>query len=74
MILALRHDLGATFVVVTYELASMMAIADRCLMLDRAAFPDAGGVIAEGDPRRLRDESRQPTVHAFFHRERLGAG
>ena len=74
LILALRHDLGATFVVVTHELASIMAIADRCLMLDRAAFPDAGGVIAEGDPRRLRDESRQPTVHAFFHREPLGAG
>jgi phospholipid/cholesterol/gamma-HCH transport system ATP-binding protein len=70
----LRHDLGATFVVVTHELASIMAIADRCLMLDRAAFPDAGGVIAEGDPRRLRDESAHPTVHAFFHREPLGTG
>jgi phospholipid/cholesterol/gamma-HCH transport system ATP-binding protein len=71
LILALRRDLGATFVVVTHELASIMAIADRCLMLDRAAFPDAGGVIAEGDPRRLRDESTHPTVRAFFRREAL---
>jgi len=73
LILALRRDLGATFVVVTHELASIMAIADRCLMLDRAAFPDAGGVIAEGDPRRLRDASTHPTVRAFFHREPLQA-
>jgi phospholipid/cholesterol/gamma-HCH transport system ATP-binding protein len=73
LILALRHDLGATFVVVTHELASIMAIADRCLMLDRAAFRDAGGVIAEGDPRRLRDESTHPTVRAFFRREPLEA-
>jgi phospholipid/cholesterol/gamma-HCH transport system ATP-binding protein len=72
LILALRSDLGATFVVVTHELASILAIADRCLMLDRAAFPDAGGVIAEGDPRRLRDESTHPTVRAFFRREPLG--
>jgi len=69
LVLDLRDDLGATFVVVTHELASIMAIADRCIMLDRGAFPDAGGMIAEGDPRRLRDESRHPIVRAFFHRE-----
>ena len=73
LILDLRRDLGATFVVVTHELASILAIADRCLMLDRSAFPDAGGVIAGGDPRRLRDESRHPVVRAFFHREILEA-
>lgn len=48
LILDLRTDLGATFVVVTHELASILAIADRCIMLDRHAFPDAGGVIAAG--------------------------
>jgi phospholipid/cholesterol/gamma-HCH transport system ATP-binding protein len=69
LILDLRHDLGATFVVVTHELASILAIADRCLMLDRNAYSDSGGVIAEGDPRVLRDTSTQPVVHAFFHRE-----
>ena len=69
LILDLRHDLGATFVVVTHELASILAIADRCIMLDRAAYPDAGGIIAEGDPRVLRDTSTQPIVRAFFRRE-----
>jgi phospholipid/cholesterol/gamma-HCH transport system ATP-binding protein len=74
LILDLRDDLGATFVVVTHELASILAIADRCIMLDRAAYPDAGGKIAEGDPRKLRDESTHPTVRAFFRREMLPAG
>lgn len=69
LILDLRRDLGATFVVVTHELASILAIADRCIMLDRHAHGDAGGMIAEGDPRRLRDESTHPTVRAFFRRE-----
>ena len=69
LILDLRQDLGATFVVVTHELASILAIADRCIMLDRNAFPDAGGMIAEGDPRVLRETSTHPTVRAFFRRE-----
>ena len=73
LILDLRRDLGATFVVVTHELASILAIADRCIMLDRAAYPDAGGMIAQGDPRKLRDSSTNPKVYAFFHREALEA-
>ena len=73
LILDLRTDLGATFVVVTHELSSILAIADRCLMLDRHAFPDAGGVIAMGDPRQLRAESDNPVVRAFFHRQPLEA-
>jgi phospholipid/cholesterol/gamma-HCH transport system ATP-binding protein len=69
LILELREDLGATFVVVTHDLASILAITDHCIMLDHGAFPDAGGIIAEGDPRVLRDSSTHPTVRAFFHRE-----
>jgi phospholipid/cholesterol/gamma-HCH transport system ATP-binding protein len=69
LILGLRRELGTTFVVVTHELASILAIADRCIMLDRTAR----GLIAEGDPRKLRDTSTNPVVHAFFRRE-LPAG
>ena len=75
LILDLRHDLGATFVVVTHELTSILTIADRCIMLDRSAHPAGpdgpavGGIIAEGDPRRLREESTHPIVRAFFRRE-----
>ncbi|MDE2574789.1 MAG: ATP-binding cassette domain-containing protein [Rhodospirillales bacterium] len=67
LILDLRRDLAATFVVVTHELDSILAIADRCVMLDR----QAAGIIAEGDPRTLRETSAVPVVHAFFHRETL---
>lgn len=67
LILELRATLGLTFVVVTHELSSIMAIADRCIMLDR----EAEGLIAEGSPAELKTESKNPIVHAFFHREVL---
>jgi phospholipid/cholesterol/gamma-HCH transport system ATP-binding protein len=70
LILSLARDLGITFVVVTHELASILAIADRVLMLDK----EAKGVIAEGDPRRLKEDSAHPVVRAFFHRTEPGAG
>ena len=74
LILDLRQDLGATFVVVTHELASILAIADRCIMLDRAAYPDAGGVIAEGDPRVLRDTSTHPDRARLLPSRTAGRG
>ncbi|MGE0718917.1 MAG: ABC transporter ATP-binding protein [Alphaproteobacteria bacterium] len=64
LILQLRKSLGITFVVVTHELASIYAIADRVIMLAK----ETRGIIAEGQPQRLRDESTHPFVHAFFHR------
>jgi phospholipid/cholesterol/gamma-HCH transport system ATP-binding protein len=65
LILNLRDTQGATFVVVTHELASLMAIADRCIMLDTAAC----GIVAEGNPRDLAAQSSDPVVHGFFHRQ-----
>jgi phospholipid/cholesterol/gamma-HCH transport system ATP-binding protein len=65
LIRRLADSLGVTFVIVTHELASIYAIADRIIMLDKRVK----GVIAEGDPRRLRDESADPYVRQFFHRE-----
>ncbi|MFL1463736.1 ABC transporter ATP-binding protein [Roseococcus sp. DSY-14] len=65
LILSLAKETGTTFVVVTHELASILAIGDRCIMLDK----EAQGMIAEGNPRKLREEATHPTVRAFFHRE-----
>ncbi|MBX6746449.1 MAG: ATP-binding cassette domain-containing protein, partial [Acetobacteraceae bacterium] len=67
LIRQLARDLGTTFVVVTHELQSILAIGDRCIMLDK----EAKGMIAEGDPRRLREESENPVVRAFFRREAM---
>ncbi len=67
LILSLARETGTTFVVVTHELQSILAIGDRCIMLDK----EAQGMIAEGDPKQLRDESEQPTVRAFFRREAM---
>jgi len=63
-ILSLRASLGFTFVVVTHELQSIFAIADRAIMLD----PKSRSIIAEGLPRELRDESTDPRVRQFFNR------
>ena len=65
LLLTLNRGLGTTLVVVTHELPSIFAIAQRCLMLDR----DAKGPIALGAPADLRDHSRDPRVVAFFNRK-----
>lgn len=64
LIIALNRELGLTVVVVTHDLDSIMRIGKRCIMLDRATQR----IIADGDPRMLRDQSEDPRVHAFFHR------
>lgn len=64
LVLRLVRALGTTFVVVTHELASIQAIADRAVFLDR----EAQGVLAIGRPADLRDHSDQPRVRRFFSR------
>ena len=66
----LSDGFGITFVVVTHELHSTYAIADRCILLDARAR----GVIAEGRPADLRDRSENPRVRGFFRREAEPAG
>ena len=65
LIRSLSRSLGVTFVIVTHELQSIFSIADRVIMLDKSIR----GIIAEGDPRVLSDESDHPQVRRFFHRE-----
>jgi phospholipid/cholesterol/gamma-HCH transport system ATP-binding protein len=61
----LADNLGVTFVIVTHDLGSVFVATDRVILLDRKAK----GIIAEGDPRKLRDDSDDPRVRAFFRRE-----
>lgn len=64
LIIALNKELGITMVVVTHDLDSIFRIGQRCIMLDR----ESRSIIAEGDPRQLRDTSEDPRVHRFFNR------
>lgn len=61
----LAHSLGITFVVVTHELSSIFAIADRVIMLDAKTRT----ILAAGRPAELRDHSPNPWVRQFFNRE-----
>ncbi len=68
LIKSLNAALGTTMVIVTHELQSIYLIADRIIMLDKAAK----GIIAEGDPRELRDTATDPKVANFFNRRPVG--
>jgi phospholipid/cholesterol/gamma-HCH transport system ATP-binding protein len=65
LIKRLNKNLGVTFVIVSHELASIYAVADRVIMLDAASK----SIIATGAPADLRDSDPNPAVHAFFHRQ-----
>jgi phospholipid/cholesterol/gamma-HCH transport system ATP-binding protein len=65
MIRQLSRRFGITAVIVTHELPSILAIVDRCVLLDT----DARTIIAEGRPADLRDHSTDPRVRRFFRRE-----
>jgi len=62
LIIELKRRLGVGMVVVTHELGSIDAIADRAVMLDRAR------VIAEGTLSDLRAMDN-PQVRAYFGRQ-----
>ena len=68
LILTLSRDLGITVVIVTHELPSIFLVADNCIVLDKAAK----GIVARGDPRKLRAESEIPFVRDFFTRSSGG--
>ena len=64
LILQLRDSLGATIVVVTHELASILAIGDDSILLDA----DTRTVIARGSPKELLAHSTDPRVLRFLTR------
>ena len=62
LIQSLNQSLGTTIILVTHELSSIYRIADRVVLLDT----ESKSIIAEGDPRYLRDHSQDPRVSYFF--------
>jgi phospholipid/cholesterol/gamma-HCH transport system ATP-binding protein len=65
LIVHLNKSLGTTMVIVTHELQSIFAVAHRIIMLDK----HTRGIIAEGDPKYLRDRSQNKFVRQFFNRQ-----
>ncbi|MCB1677500.1 MAG: ATP-binding cassette domain-containing protein [Halioglobus sp.] len=64
LISQLQQSLGATVVMVTHELPSIFAIATNSVYLDNSTRT----MIDYGDPRHLRDHSKQPVVRQFLNR------
>ncbi len=64
LIKSINAGMNTTMVIVTHELESIYTIAHRIIMLDK----EARGIIAEGDPRVLKDQSTDQRVHNFFNR------
>jgi len=63
LILHIRDTLGSTIVIVTHELASIFAIADRCGFLDA----ETRTMLDQGSPHYLRDSSVHESVRTFLN-------
>jgi len=60
----INEGMGTTMVIVSHDLASIMNIAHRVIMLDKSDK----GIIAEGVPAQLKAYSNDPRVIHFFNR------
>ncbi|NOY75496.1 MAG: ATP-binding cassette domain-containing protein [Kiritimatiellaeota bacterium] len=67
LILSLREETGVTMVIVTHELDSIFTVADRVIILDK----ESAGIIDQGDPRELRDNSSNEWVKRFLNRDSM---
>ena len=64
LILELRDSLGATVVIVTHEVASILTIGNNSVFLDA----DTNSIVARGHPKELLAHSSDPKVRAFLTR------
>lgn len=65
LILHINRAIGTTIVIVTHELDSIFSVAQRVIMLDK----ETKGIIAEGNPEYLKENSDIGSVRAFFNRQ-----
>jgi phospholipid/cholesterol/gamma-HCH transport system ATP-binding protein len=64
LVMQINIRLGATIVIVTHDLDTILNVAGRIIMLDK----NTKGIIAEGDPKNIRDHCPNPYVRQFFNR------
>jgi phospholipid/cholesterol/gamma-HCH transport system ATP-binding protein len=67
LILELRDTLGCTMIIVTHELDSIFSIADSTIVLDN----EKKGIIEKGNPKYLRDNSKNEWVKEFLNRSNM---
>lgn len=65
LIMRINHSMGTTIVIITHSLNIIFKVAHRIIMLDKTAK----GVVAQGNPRQLKENSPNPTVQRFFNRQ-----
>jgi phospholipid/cholesterol/gamma-HCH transport system ATP-binding protein len=70
LILRINHSLGTTMVIITHSLNIIFKVAHRIIMLDKSAQ----GIIAQGDPKQLKEKSPDPKVKQFFNRQATLSG
>jgi phospholipid/cholesterol/gamma-HCH transport system ATP-binding protein len=67
LLLKLRDEIGATMVIVTHELDSIYAIANKVIVLDK----DTKNIIASGNPHELKKNCEIDFVKRFLNRDGL---
>lgn len=65
LILKINRLNGTTIVIITHELATILKVAHRVIMLEKSKK----GIVAEGDPAVLKETSKDPLVQRFFNRQ-----
>jgi len=65
LILRINHSLGTTMVIITHSLNIIFKVAHRVIMLDKSVQ----GIIAQGDPKELKEKNPNPKVKQFFNRQ-----
>jgi phospholipid/cholesterol/gamma-HCH transport system ATP-binding protein len=70
LLVVLNRALGLTVVLVTHDLATILRIVGRCIVVDRASR----SIIATGEPRALTEERGDERVYRFFHPSAVSEG
>lgn len=65
LILHINRTIGTTMIIITHELSSILQVTQHVIMLDK----QVKGIIAEGNPLDLKENSTHPTVKNFFNRK-----
>nr|MBP7215523.1 polyamine ABC transporter ATP-binding protein [Candidatus Kapabacteria bacterium] len=64
LIKEINRSFKTTMIVVTHDLASILNISDRIIMLDKSVR----GIIATGTPEELKNNRSNQIVYNFFNR------